>query len=412
MTALSAPIIQRVVRRKLSAAGVPPGRIAERFGQPTAPRPAGRLVWFHAVSVGEFLSTLGVIETLRESDPALGILVTTTTATAAGMARKRLPSGCVHQFSPLDTPGATRRFLAHWRPDLAVFVESEIWPRQIVSVHRAGIPLALINARLSAGSLRRWSRVPRTARALLSRFACVLCQTDTTRDAVIGLGLPSERAVTTGDLKASSDPLPLDEEEAARLAPSLARRPLWVAASTHPEEEEIVSAAHRRFTERYPDALLILAPRHPDRADVIEAALVAEGWAVARRSAGDAITGETQIYLADTLGEMGLWYHLAPIVLVAGSFVPVGGHNPYEPAHFSCAILHGPLVANFARAYADMDGQWAAREVGNATDLSEQLISLQDSADLVTLQQAAHGFATAAGSARTDAAAALRKLLN
>jgi 3-deoxy-D-manno-octulosonic-acid transferase len=368
-------------------------------------------MWLHAVSVGEFLSLLGLIDTMLAQHSDLNILVTTTTATSAELAQTRLPKGCLHQFAPLDTPAATRRFLDHWQPNLAVFVESELWPRQIVETHKRAIPLALINARLSQRSLKRWNKVSGTARALLTRFSLILCQTEITRQAIADLGMTADLIHTTGDLKASSDPLPVDHAHLQAFEKTIGNRPLWVAASTHPGEEEDVAAAHRILLERDPKALLILAPRHPERAQAIMDQLSAKGWNIARRSTDDALTDDTQIYLADTLGEMGLWYALAPLVFVGGSFVPVGGHNPYEPAHANCAILHGPLVANFAQPYADMGGQWACRMVRDSTDLGLQVTDLMYSNDQTSLSKAALGFVTANRTIRQTVADQLTALL-
>lgn len=406
---LAAPLLRRHIRKKMSRAKVATARIEERFGHPSLPRPQGRLIWLHAVSVGELLSVLGLVKSLQDRD--VNVLVTTTTATSAALAAKRLPDKAMHQFSPLDTPGAVRRFLAHWQPDLAVFVESEIWPRQIVELHRRGVPLALIQARLSGKSLRRWQNFPRTSRALLQRFALVLCQVDATRSAVINLGLAESRAFTSGDLKASSDPLPIAHDTLNALRIKLADRPLWLAASTHPGEEQLLANAHGVFKEAHPDGLMILAPRHPERGDAIAQMLRQAGWQVAQRSQDEAITAATQIYLADTLGEMGLWYALSPMVFVAGSFSDVGGHNPYEAAHFDCAILHGPKVANAAQTYADMAIAGACLEVADDAALGIALLQLHHSSQATQLGDAANQFATSAQNIRSDVANQLLALI-
>lgn len=411
LTALAAPLIRAHVRRRMAAAGVARERISERFGVAGMARPEGRLVWFHAVSVGELLSILGLIDTLRRDAPGLRVLVTTTTATSAEMAARRLPGDVVHQFAPIDTPGAVRRFLAHWHPDLAVFVESELWPRQIVAAHRLGIPLVLLQARLSQRSQRRWQRFGRVARALLSRFSLVLAQVEATRSAVVALGLEPARARTSGDLKASSDPLPVEPGELARMRKAIGDRPVWVAASSHPGEEELIAEAHGRFKEAHLDGLLILVPRHPERGDALAAMLRKDGWDVAQRAHQQEVGAITEIYLADTLGEMGLWYAIAPLAFVGGSFVPVGGHNPYEPAHADCAILHGPLVANFAATYGDMDGRGAARCVADAGALGAALVELNGSALAEDMAKAARRFASEGQGIREAVAQDLLALL-
>ena len=409
LTALGAPLAMREARRRFAETGGPLERLAERAGHTAMPRPEGRLVWIHAVSVGEFRSILGLVERLVAD--GLCVLVTTTTATSATLAAQRLPKGAFHQFSPLDTPQATRRFLDHWRPDLVAFVESEIWPNQIVAAHRRDLPLVLLNARLSARSLKRWQKLPATARCLFARFSLILCQVKGTEQALRLLGAAPDLTSTTGDLKADADALPVDADEAARLSALIGERPLWVASSTHEGEEAQVAAAHRIVTGETPEALLILVPRHPERANAIAHQLADEGWQVARRSKGETPGPETEIYLADTLGETGLWYHLAPVVFVAGSFAPVGGHNPYEPAHFGCAILHGPLYANFALAYGEMSRRDACLEVKDADALGQTVADLFQSPRLAPLQDNARAYVASAQNLQDDIAARLRALI-
>lgn len=409
LTTLAAPLALHQARRRFVARNGPMTRFGERNGQATAARPRGTLIWMHTVSVGEFLSVLDLLRDLVASD--VRILLTTTTSSAADLAADRLPDGVIHQFAPLDTPMAVRRFLDHWRPDLAAFVESEIWPNQIVMAHKRAIPLVLLNARLSASALKRWGKHPRTARALLSRFARIMTQTESTRLALEELGAPADRLRTTGDMKATAAALPYDRAAAEVLREQIARRPLWVAASSHDGEDPAISAAHRLLTATRPEALLILVPRHPERGDQIEGLLKSEGWQVARRSKGQTPDAKTQIYLADTLGETGLWYHLAPIVFVAGSFCPAGGHNPYEPAHFDCAILHGPLYANFSLAYRGLSRAGACLEVEDATALGLTLAGLLGSPRLGALQTAARQFIQTASGTRQSVQQTLLALL-
>ncbi|WP_243612327.1 3-deoxy-D-manno-octulosonic acid transferase [Shimia aestuarii] len=409
LTALGAPLAMREARKRFVETNGPLDRLSERAGRTSVARPEGRLVWIHAVSVGEFRSILGLVDRLVAD--GVHVLVTTTTATSATLAAERLPDGALHQFSPLDTPQATRRFLDHWRPDLVAFVESEIWPNQIVAAHRRGLPLVLLNARLSARSLKRWQKLSATAESLFARFSLILCQVKGTEQALALLGADAMVTSTTGDLKADADALPIDPDEAARLSALIGDRPLWVAASTHEGEEEQVSAAHRIVTGTSRESLLILVPRHPERANAIAHQLAEEGWQIARRSAGQDPGPDTQIYLADTLGETGLWYHLAPVVFVAGSFAPVGGHNPYEPAHFGCAILHGPLYANFALAYGEMTRRDACLEVEDATALGLTVAGLFQTPRLAPLQDNARAYVTSAKNLQDDIAARLRALI-
>ncbi|WP_259400224.1 3-deoxy-D-manno-octulosonic acid transferase [Roseovarius sp. SCSIO 43702] len=370
-----APFIARAawggVRRKLTAGGTDPARFRERLGHATAPRPEGRLLWFHAASVGESLSILRLIEHMGARDPDLSFLITSGTATSGAVLSKRLPPRTIHQFAPLDTRAALRRFLAHWHPDAGLFVESELWPHMIEEADAAGVPLGLVNARISDASARGWRRFAGSARHILGHFRLIHCQDIRTEQHLRTLGLDHARA--GGNLKAASGPAPFDAAELDALHARLGARPVWVASSTHPGEEEIVLAAHRQLLVAHPDLLLILVPRHPDRAGAIMAAGTDMIPTWHRRSTDGAFEPSSQVYIADTMGETGLWYALAPIVFLGGSLTPVGGHNPYEPAHAGAVVLHGPLYANFAQAYAEIDAHGGGVEVRDAPEMADQI---------------------------------------
>ncbi len=401
-----APLAMRRVRRKLAAHGTSEARIAERMGHASMPRPAGDLLWFHAASVGESLSILRLIAHLGETHPALNFLITSGTATSASILAQRMPPRCRHQFAPLDAPAAVTRFLDHWQPSAGVFVESEMWPNMLRTATRRGIPLALLNARISDRSARGWARIGGTARHLLDHFAVVHCQDARTADHLRRLGC--DRAAQGANLKAMAGPVPYDGAALAQVKGQIGARPVWAMASTHPGEEEVAITAHRALLGAQPEALLILIPRHPERADAVADLLHKAELRHARRSASGQIDPSAQVYLADTLGEMGLWYALAPIVCVAGSFVPVGGHNPYEAAHAGAAILHGPLYANFAAAYAQMDAVGAARQVEDARALGAALLELNAAPDaLATMQANAAEFAAAQDDLLDDLASTL-----
>ncbi|MDU8944844.1 3-deoxy-D-manno-octulosonic acid transferase [Ovoidimarina sediminis] len=401
---LEAPIRSRDAT-KLREAGVSADRLGERNGIAAAKRPSGPLAWVHAVSVGESLSVLGLIGDLARARSDVSFLITTTSATSARMVADRLPPRSWHQFAPLDTPGAVSRFLDHWRPDLAVFVESELWPRQIVEAHRRGTRLALVNARLSSRSLRRWRRLPNLAAALLSRFEAITTQTSETAEALVALGADADRVTATGDLKSAADPLPVDDEELAGMMQVLADRLLWIAASTHPGEEEQVLDARPR------GRLLILVPRHPERGDALAEMMRGRGLTVAQRSKGEPVEPETDVYLADTLGEMGLWYSLAPLAFLGGSLMPIGGHNPFEPAQFGVPVIFGPGATNFAETNARMVAAGGAVEVPDATGLAAALDVLGRPDDLMALQAGARRFAEAQGDVRRVVAERLLPLL-
>jgi 3-deoxy-D-manno-octulosonic-acid transferase len=381
-----APLAYPRVRRKLAHHGTDPARFGERLGHATLPRPDGALVWFHAASVGEGLSVLRLITQMGVQDDALSFLITSGTATSADLIAKRLPPRTRHQFAPLDGPAAVRRFLDHWHPDAGVFVESELWPNMLRGAADRDMPLVLLNARISDRSMRGWTRIGGTARYLLGLFAMIHTQDARTTTHLHALGLTQAR--TGVNLKALAGPLPVDADALDLMQDAIGARPLWVASSTHPGEEEAMLQAHAEVLRCHADALLILVPRHPDRATQVRILIEAAGLSVAQRSAGDRPDAATQVYLADTLGETGLWYHLGPIVCLGGSFTPVGGHNPYEPAHAGAAVLHGPLYANFAGAYAAFHIHGGVGEVADAPALAAAVIALMDDPAALAEQRA------------------------
>ncbi len=376
LSTLVGPLAYSTVTRKLRAQGTTPDRLPERNGYATRTRPQGPLIWFHAASVGESLSVLQLISRLGECHPQLSFLLTSCTATSAKILAGRMPPRCQHQFAPLDRPSAVRRFLAHWTPDAAAFVESELWPNMLRQTGAAGVPMALLNARISDGSARNWKRAPATARHLMNQFRMIHCQDARTATHLHDLGL--DHANAGHNLKSLAAPLPVDKAEEARMHTAFGARPLWLASSTHPGEDEIVIAAHQAILDQHSDALLLLVPRHPERAVDIRKLAQDAGLKIAQRSTGEPPDAATQVYLADTLGETGLWYALSPITCLCGSFTPVGGHNPFEPAQAGSALIHGPLYANFAEVYADFRAAEATCETRDATTLAAQVLTLLD----------------------------------
>ena len=346
-----------------------PARWRERLGRPGHPRPDGALVWLHAASVGEARSVLPLIDRLLARLPAAHALVTTGTVTSAQIMEARLPERAFHQFAPADSPAWVRRFLNHFRPDLALWVESELWPTLLGETARRGRPLILLNGRLSERSFRRWRRFPGTARRLLHSFDLALAQS--AGDAARFRRLGARRVETPGNLKMAAPELPADPAALAALNRAIAGRPVWLAASTHPGEEATVAEAHRAVRARHGDALLILVPRHPARGPAIAEGLRRAGHTVRLRSAGEAPDRACDIYLADTLGELGLFYRAAPVAFVGGSLVPHGGQNPIEPARLDCAILHGPHTANVAGSIDLLQAAGASRAVDSAAALAQ-----------------------------------------
>lgn len=374
LTRAAGPFGPAILRRRLARGKEDPDRWREKLGETALPRPEGRLIWMHAVSVGEGLSVLPLLRALMTAGQAR-VLLTCTTVTAMGLLRDRVPPGVILQFLPLDLPRPVERFLTHWRPDVAVLVESEFWPRLMVETQARGIPLLLANARISDRSAARWARLGGVARALLGRFTA-LCVPDAAGAArLAALGADPARIRMTGTLKRAAERLPVDGDTLARLRAALAGRQVWLAASTHPGEEAVVAQAQLALRAAGPGTLCLLAPRHPGRGAEIAAFLAAQGLAVTRRGAGEAPGGD--VHVADTLGEMGLWFDLAPVSLVCGSLVAgIGGHNAYEPAVHGSAILHGPHVGNFTDLYARLDAAGAARVVGDAPAVAAAVAAL------------------------------------
>lgn len=383
LTSVVGPLVWRTVRKKLQAADVPDARQRERLGHASLPRPVGRLIWFHAASVGETLSVISLIKRLGERLPDAEFLITSGTPTSAALIEKRMPPRTRHQYPPLDTAGPVQRFLDHWRPDAGIFVESEIWPRLIVQASRRDVPLALLNARLSDRSVEGWKKRPQTARFILNHFSLFLTQNDKTAANLLDMGARPDRVQQGTNLKAMSDPLPVDQTTLDDLRNQVADRPVWIASSTHAGEEETVLATHAKLLKRWPDLLLLLIPRHPERRSEVAALLENAGQSAAFRSKGDKITPQTQVYVADTLGETGTWYALCPIVFLGGSLKEIGGHNPFEPAQAGAAVITGPGYYNFAETFAPLIESGGATEVNSASELADAVaIWLSDDAAL------------------------------
>lgn len=341
-------------------------RAGERRGLPARPRPEGSLVWLHGASVGETVSLLPIVTRLCEK--SLNVLVTSVTMTSADVLARRLPARALHQYAPFDTPLFMRRFLDHWRPDLALFAESELWPNAIMEARRRHLPLALVNARMSERSLARWRRLPRTIEALAGSFDLCLAQSEIDAERYRFLG--AHAVVTAGNLKYDVPPPPADQIALASLRGMTAGRPVLLAASTHADEEAILAETHRLLAQRFPDLLTIIVPRHPERGKEIAATVQAAGLRPAMRSRRLGPDSACDIYVADTMGELGLFYRLTPIVFMGKSLVPHGGQNPIEPAKLGAAILHGPHVHNFASVYEALDEAGGAREVSDSRTLA------------------------------------------
>lgn len=361
------PFAPALLKRRARRGKEDPARLPERMGHPGQPRPPGSLAWLHGVSVGESLSLLPLIEGLSARHPALNLLVTSGTTTSARLLAQRLPEGVLHQYAPVDLPGVAARFLGHWRPDLAVFVESELWPNLIAAAEAQGTRLALISARLSDSSVRNWARAPATARALLGAFDLLLAQDE---HAAAGLDRLGGKVAGRLNLKLLGGALPVDAASLAAHRRGAAGRPILLAASTHPGDEEQVLQAFAALpiAERSPH--LVIAPRHPERGAEVAAAARAHGFSVTQQGRGEPFSGE-QVHVADLLGELGLWFRLAAACFMGGSWAPeIGGHNPLEPARLGCPSASGPATENWRGVYADMAALGAVRTVAGPEDLT------------------------------------------
>jgi len=347
-------------------------RLGERRGVASLPRPAGRLAWLHGASVGEGLALLPLVERLIAKD--FHVLVTTGTVTSARILAQRLPSGASHQYVPLDAPRFIEAFLDHWRPDLFLLAESEIWPNTIVAVHERQIPITVVNARLSPRSFARWRKIPGFISALLCRIDLCLAQSQDDAARLLNLGAP--RVQVVGNLKYDVEAPPADAVKVKALAENIGARPIWVAASTHPGEEALAIAVHKKLARQFPNLLTILAPRHVERGPEIAALARAAGLQTALRSKRETLDRQTQVYIADTMGELGLFYRLTSIIFVGKSLAGHGGQNPIEPAKLGSAILHGPNVGNFIDVYAALDEAGGALNIKDADALARALTAL------------------------------------
>lgn len=358
-----------LLARRLHRGKEHPARLAERRGEASKSRPDGPLIWLHSASVGEMLAVVPLIEHLRAQDFA--VLVTSGTVTSAALAEQRLPDGSLHQFIPLDAPRFVERFLAHWRPDLALFVESDLWPNLILTCARRRVPMILVNGRLSERSFNRWRLVPRAIAALLARFD--LCLTQSLADAERYSELGAPRVSATGNLKLDVPPPPVNDGTLRQFKAATVLRPIIAAASTHAGEEAAIIDAHRQLRDKAKSLLTLIAPRHPARGVEIAASVRAAGLPVGLRSRGELPKRDVEIYIADSLGELGLIYRLAPIVFMGGSLVSRGGQNPIEAIRLGGAVVHGPHVWNFADIYEALDAARGARRVADRDDLTAAL---------------------------------------
>lgn len=369
LSAAAMPLAPALIKRRLKQGKEDPARIGERRGMSEGARPHGPLVWIHGASVGEILAAAALIEKLRALN--IRILLTSGTVTSAAIVANRFPADIIHQYVPYDSPRYVARFLDHWRPSLALFIESDLWPNLILTSAARRLPMVLINGRMSHRSFPRWRRVRGTISALLGRFDVCLAQSlvDAERFAALG----SRNVITTGNLKLDVAAPPADPVRLERLMSVTRGRPIVVAASTHPGEEEILLEVHRTLAGFFPSLLTVIVPRHPKRGEAIAHTVAVSGLELALRSREELPTATTDIYVADTMGELGLFYRLAQIVFMGGSLVEHGGQNPIEAVKLGASIVHGPHVFNFTEVYEALDRTGGARKADTQEALVKQL---------------------------------------
>lgn len=409
-TRLLQPAAPLVLRFRENKGKEDPTRRGERFGQASIPRPNGPVVWIHAASVGETNAILPLVDGLAAARPDLHCLLTTGTCTSARLAAQRLGQGALHQYLPLDSPEYARRFLQHWRPNVAVLTESEIWPNLILEAHAASIPLVLINARMSSRSFKGWRRRPGLSEPLFTRFDLVLAQNEKFARWFSELG--ARRVSAIGNLKIDAPPPPVDKAAYEALVDAVSGRRGYVAASTHEGEEEIIGQAHRLLANEFDGFLTILAPRHPERGTAIAEALKMNGFKVTQRSVHKLPDARTEIYIADTIGELGTFYALSPIAFIGGSLVDRGGQNPIEAIRHQTAVLTGPSWHNFRDAYQALNRHNAVREVSSAADIAATVAELMhDDARLHAMRASADlAIGTLSGALEQTVSAVLRYL--
>lgn len=374
--------IKRYIKKRQENGKEDMKRFNERIGKPLLKRPEGRLIWFHGASVGESISMLPLINRLLEIYDDAHVMVTTGTTTSADIMAKRLPNRAFHQYIPIDNPAFTARFLRHWHPDLALWFESDFWPAMLSGIKKRGIPLVLVNGRISNKSFKRWQQFDFISRELLGCFTFCLGQSE--EDAYRLKVLGAKETACLGNIKYAGLPIPVDAEKLAELKRRIGTRPVWLVSSTHHDEEAKIARFIPEIKEAAPELLTIIAPRHPQRGyEVNSAVKEISGLSTSLRSAGDEIIPETDVYIADTIGEMGLWYSLCPLVFIGGSLIPHGGQNFMEPSRMRDAVIVGPHMHNFTDAMNRAKKADAIIQVNDVLELKDTVINLLKSPELL-----------------------------
>lgn len=374
-------VISRYIKKRMHNGKEDAKRFNERMGRPTMKRPEGKLIWFHGASVGESLSMLPLINKLLEQYPDAHIMVTTGTVTSADLMGKRLPERAFHQYVPIDNPKFVTRFIRSWQPDLVLWFESDLWPALLSGIKRKNIPLILVNGRISNKSFKHWQQFDFISKELLGCFTFCLGQSE--EDAYRLRILGAKDSMCLGNLKYAGINPPVDENKKAEIAAQIGNRPLWAVSSTHSDEELKIGKFLKRMTEKVPGLMTIIAPRHPTRGVEIQNQLNELGLKTALRSKNEKITKQTDVYIADTIGEVGIWYDMAPIVFIGGSLIPHGGQNFIEPSRFRDAVIVGPHMHNFTDAMNRAKKADAVIQVNDVLELEETLLQLLSNKDLL-----------------------------
>lgn len=374
-------VIKGYINKRLHKGKEDKDRFNERIGRPKLKRPEGKLVWLHGASVGESISMLPLIQKILDTYHDAHVMVTTGTVTSADVMSKRLPERAFHQYIPIDNPFFTTRFIKHWQPDVALWFESELWPAMLSSIKRKNIPLILINGRISNKSFKRWQQFDFICKELLSCFSLCLGQSE--EDAYRLQVLGAQNTMCLGNLKYAGLPLPIDEEKRNEILKQIGNRTFWLASSTHNDEEIRIAKVHKRLKTKFPDLLTIIAPRHPQRGEEIKTSIEKIELNVALRSQNEPITSKTDIYIANTIGEMGLWYDIAKLVFIGGSLVPHGGQNFMEPSRVRDAVIVGPHMHNFTDAMNRAKKADGIIQVTDTEELGEMVEQLLENKELL-----------------------------
>ncbi len=374
-------VIKGYIKKRLHKGKEDKERFNERTGRPKLKRPEGKLVWLHGASVGESISMLPLIQKILDTYSDAHVMVTTGTVTSADVMSKRLPDRAFHQYIPIDNPFFTTRFIKHWQPDVALWFESELWPAMLSAIKRKNIPLILINGRISNKSFKRWQQFDFICKELLSCFSLCLGQSE--EDAYRLQVLGAQNTLCLGNIKYAGLPLPIDENKKNEIIQQIGNRTFWLASSTHNDEEIRIAKVHKRLKTKFPDLLTIIAPRHPQRGEEIKTSIEKLELTTALRSQNEHISANTDIYIANTIGEMGLWYDIAKLVFIGGSLIPHGGQNFMEPSRVRDAVIVGPHMHNFTDAMNRAKKADAIIQVTDTEELGEVVEQLLDNKELL-----------------------------